>query len=78
MCSRRILVANDTNSGTGSGFFISDDGYIATANHVIDGQKTIKVVMSNGEMYDAKVIDGNDYTDIVSEAYNTMKLMVSE
>ena len=59
-----IVNAGTTSQGTGSGFFVTEDGYIATANHVVDGAASIKVVMSNGEMYDAEVIDGNEYTDI--------------
>ena len=60
-----IIVSDGSQSqGTGSGFFVTEDGYIATANHVIDGMSEITVVMSNGEMYNAEVIDGNEYTDI--------------
>ncbi len=59
-----IVSDGSTSQGTGSGFFITEDGYIATANHVIDGMSEIMVVMSNGETYNAEVIDGNEYTDI--------------
>lgn len=59
-----IVVSDGTNSGSGSGFFITTDGYIATANHVIDGMTSITVITSSGEMFDAKVIGGNDYTDL--------------
>ena len=59
-----ILVSDGTNSGSGSGFFLTSDGYIATANHVIEGMSSITVVTSSGEMFDAKVIGGNAYTDL--------------
>lgn len=60
-----LIVSNGTQtSGTGSGFFVTSDGYIATANHVVEGMSSVKVIMSNGEMHEAKIIDGNEYTDI--------------
>ncbi|MGL4405702.1 MAG: serine peptidase, partial [Notoacmeibacter sp.] len=37
----------------GSGFFISDDGYIVTNNHVIEGGATFTVVMNDGKEIDA-------------------------
>ena len=51
-------------AGVGSGFIISEDGYIVTANHVVDGMTSISVILSDGRFYEAKVIDGNDFTDI--------------
>ena len=59
-----IIVSDGTQSGTGSGFIISEDGYIATANHVIEGMEAIKVILSNGKMYEAETIGGNEYTDL--------------
>ena len=40
----------------GSGFIISDDGYIVTNNHVVEEAETIKITLSNDEIYDAEVI----------------------
>ena len=51
-------------AGVGSGFIISQNGYIVTANHVVDGMTSISVILSDGRFYEAKVIDGNDFTDI--------------
>lgn len=48
----------------GSGFVISADGYVVTNNHVIEGADTIKVQMSDGKSYDAKVIGADSYTDL--------------
>lgn len=49
--------------GKGSGFIVTDDGYILTNNHVIDGPDNIKieVTLSNGSSYTARVI-GKDPT----------------
>lgn len=48
----------------GSGFIISDDGYVVTNAHVIADAEEIKVVFNNGEALDAKVIGVDEKTDI--------------
>ena len=50
--------------GAGSGVIISEDGYLLTNNHVIDGASQIKVTLSNNESYDAKVIGADDTFDV--------------
>ena len=40
----------------GSGFIISDDGFIVTNNHVVEEAETIKITLSNDKVYDAEVI----------------------
>lgn len=52
------------SSGSGSGFIIKQDGYIVTNQHVIDGAKSVKVILSNGEEYDAKIIGQDVKTDL--------------
>ena len=51
-------------SGAGSGFIISEDGYIVTNYHVIDGANTIKVTLNNGDTYDAKLVGGEELNDV--------------
>jgi len=48
----------------GSGFVIDKEGYILTNQHVIEGAEEIKVKLSNGKTYDAKVIGSDKKTDI--------------
>jgi serine protease Do len=50
--------------GVGSGFVISSDGYILTNNHVIDDATQIKIKLSDGKEYDAKVVGRDPKTDI--------------
>lgn len=59
-----IAVSSDSSSGIGSGFIISSDGYIVTANHVVNDMTSITVILSNNEAYPATLIDGNEFTDI--------------
>lgn len=48
----------------GSGFIITKDGYIFTNNHVVEKADKIKVRLSNGKEYDAKVIGRDAKIDI--------------
>lgn len=43
-------------SGAGSGVIVSENGYIITNNHVIDGASKITVTLKNGKSYTAKLI----------------------
>ncbi len=51
-------------TGAGSGFIISEDGYIVTNYHVIEGATAIKVTLNNGETYDAKLVGGEELNDV--------------
>ena len=57
--------ANDGSalSATGTGFFVTADGYIITCRHVVEGAKKIQVATSNG-FQPAKVIAMHDRLDI--------------
>lgn len=50
--------------GSGSGVIISNDGYIVTNNHVIDGSKEIEVVLNDKRSYTAEVVGSDPNTDI--------------
>jgi serine protease Do len=48
----------------GSGFIISNDGYIFTNNHVIKNATEIKVTLHNEKTYTARVIGSDPKTDL--------------
>ena len=50
-------------SGLGSGVILSEDGYIITNYHVIEGESSLKVSM-NGEQYDAEVVGSDPTSDL--------------
>lgn len=50
--------------GAGSGVIISDDGYIVTNNHVVEGADKIRVHLNDKRMLDARVIGRDPSTDI--------------
>ncbi len=51
-------------SGLGSGVIISNDGYIVTNNHVIDGADVVTVALNDGREFEAKVVGRDPQTDI--------------
>ncbi len=53
-----------TFQAAGSGFIITEDGYILTNHHVIDGSDTVTVATFDEETYDAKVIGYDESSDI--------------
>jgi S1-C subfamily serine protease len=74
------VIIKRTDGGHGSGFAISQDGYILTNYHVIAGKNqdkptTVKVILSNGIPLDAEVIRYNGARDIalLKVAYNFEK-----
>ena len=49
--------------GCGSGFFITEDGYLITNHHVIEGGRTFEILTSS-KKYDAKVVKADEQLDI--------------
>ena len=65
-CSTTTNVFGQTtqSASSGSGFIISEDGYIVTNYHVISGASSVKVTLYNGGTYDATVIGGDSDYDV--------------
>lgn len=52
------------SQGQGSGIIASEDGYIITNAHVIDGATALKVVLHDGTEYTATLVGQDDKTDL--------------
>ena len=50
--------------GSGSGFVVSNDGYILTNNHVVDGAEKVTVELLDRRSFPAKVIGTDPTTDV--------------
>lgn len=51
-------------SGLGSGVIISEDGYIVTNNHVIDGAERLEITLNDNRTFNARVIGADKATDL--------------
>ncbi len=51
-------------SGSGSGVIMSEDGYIITNNHVVEGADKYSVILSDSSSYDAELIGTDEQTDL--------------
>lgn len=51
-------------TGLGSGVIISDDGYIVTNNHVIDGAEKLEVTLNDNSTFNARVIGTDPKSDL--------------
>ena len=62
--STNIFGQTTQSASSGSGFIISEDGYIVTNYHVVNGASSVKVTLYNGDTYDATVIGGDSDYDV--------------
>ena len=53
-----------TRQALGSGVIVSQDGYIVTNHHVIDGADQIKVDLTDGRSFDAKLVGSDPPSDL--------------
>lgn len=70
-----------TAAASGSGFIFSDDGYIVTNYHVVEGSSSIKVTTYDGKQYDAVFIgydESNDLAVLKIEADNLVPVILGD
>ncbi len=51
-------------SGWGSGVILSDDGYIVTNNHVVEGAELVEVILNDKRIFEAEVVGLDPSTDL--------------
>jgi S1-C subfamily serine protease len=54
----------ESAQASGSGVVISDQGYVLTNNHVVDGYDTLQVVYRDGQTVDAKLVGTDPFADL--------------
>ncbi len=52
------------STSLGSGFIISEDGYVVTNDHVVDKGQSVTVILDDGTEYEASVVGVDDKTDL--------------
>lgn len=61
---RQQRVQTQPRVGFGSGVILSDDGYIVTNNHVIDGADEISVTLNDNRTFPARLVGADPNTDL--------------
>ena len=57
------VAAKDTGSG-GSGFIISEEGYVVSNYHVVEGSSRLSVITHDNQSYDAKIVGYDAANDV--------------
>jgi serine protease Do len=70
----RMPRIDGTRTSLGSGFIISNDGYVLTNNHVVEGADQVVVRLSDRREFDAKVIGTDSEYDIALLKINAASL----
>ena len=62
--TRKRQVQTPKRTAAGSGVIISQDGYIVTNNHVVDGADELTVTLNDNKEYSARIIGADATTDL--------------
>ena len=62
--STNIFGQKVESASSGSGFVITQDGYIVTNQHVVSGASSVNVTLYNGDTYPATVVGGDSDYDV--------------
>lgn len=52
------------SEASGSGFIVSDEGYIVTNNHVIENAQRVEITLADGTTLPAKIVGTDPYDDV--------------
>ena len=56
--------SEERDAGEGSGIIATQDGYIITNAHVVDGADSLKVILYDGSTYEAELVGSDSVTDL--------------
>lgn len=59
-----VLNRGDQGQGSGSGVVVSQDGYIITNNHVVEGERELAVIFADGSRHEAKLVGTDPLADL--------------
>ena len=58
------MFGQTTGVSTGSGFVLTEDGYVVTNHHVVEGASGVTVTMYDGTEYEAKIVGTDETNDV--------------
>jgi len=59
-----VRIETDTNRTPGTGVIITENGYVMTNSHVIEGGTSIHIILSDGQIYSATVVGDDPGLDL--------------
>ena len=62
-CGQSVLAADKVSAMSGTGFFITNDGYLLTNHHVVEGRSDVSIKMEKGWL-SAKVVKVDNQNDL--------------
>ena len=72
--NQRRKVQTPKKEGAGSGVIISEDGYIVTNNHVVEGADELTITLNDNREYSARIIGTDKSTDLALIKVNAKNL----
>ncbi|MFC2041614.1 S1C family serine protease [Chloroflexota bacterium] len=63
-----------TQEGAGSGWIISEDGYVVTNNHVVEGAKSVTITLDDGRTFPAETVRTDYLSDLAVVKINAQNL----
>lgn len=73
-----VLTTADGGGGTGTGVILTEDGYLVTNYHVIQGGSSVEILLHDGKSYDAKLVGGDQTQDLAVLKINAKGLTPAE
>lgn len=61
---KKTAKAEPALAGSGSGFIYTENGYIITNHHVVEGAEKLQVSLADGRVVDAELVGGDVQTDV--------------
>lgn len=59
-----VMAQLEEGASVGTGVIFTPDGYIVTNHHVLEGGSGCRVILENGDSYDARYVGGDSYSDL--------------
>ena len=63
-CEIAGSIYSSGGTSTGSGFILTEDGYVFTTHHVVEGGTTLAVVTADGKEYKATLVGSDNANDV--------------